>query len=120
MEPTAGLTWQFAPAYRRPESAASPTKYLNRVTALDDALLANSGRPSIRAPLDTPLNSAVELFARAYREPDPDATPTKWAARPADLGDPWPMAVLANTVLPSIAVQGGVPTNVVVEPLETG
>lgn len=120
MEPAEGMQWQSGQAYQWPGLTASPTKYLNRATVLDDLLLANSGRPSIRAQLATPLNSAVELFAAAYSDPDLAATPIKWANSLEALGDPRPLALLANTALSSITAQTGVPINEVVEPLETG
>jgi hypothetical protein len=111
---------QFGQAYQWLELTATATRYLNRATALDDLLLVNSERPSIPAPHAMPDNSAVGLYAAAYRDPDPAATPVKWANRLTAGGDPLPLTLLANTALPSIVAQTGVPINEMLRPLETG
>lgn len=120
MEPAEGMQRQFGQAYQWPELTASPAKFLNRATVLDDLLLANSERPSIPASHAMPDNSAVELYATADRDPDLAATPIKWANGLAADDDPRRLALLTNTAQPSIAAQTGEAINVVMKPLETG
>jgi len=118
------MQWAFRPAEPRLGFTASPIMYLNRAAALDDlhprALLENSGRPSIDAPLAIAINSAVDLFAAAYGEADLTVIPIKWANSLAALGDPWQRALLANTAPPSTTAQVGLPINEAVARVEHG
>ena len=120
MEPSESMQWQFGQAYPWPGVTASPAKYLNRATVLDGLLLANSERPTIPAPEDTPENAAAELIAAAQRGPDLVATPMKWANGLLALGDPWSLALLVNTAVPSITTRPGVPINKAMQPRESG
>ena len=106
-----GMQRQFGQAYQQPASIASPVKYLNRAPVLDRPLLANPEPPSITATVALPVNSAVELFGAAYRDPGPAANSLRWAKELTAVGDPGPMAILANTVFPSMTTPTGVPVN---------
>jgi hypothetical protein len=110
------MQWQFGQADLWPESTASPAKHLNRAAVLGDLLSTNSERPSIAALGALPTNTAMELFAAAYREPGPAGAPIKWANSLESTADSWPMALLANTALPPIAAEAGLPVNEVMEP----
>jgi hypothetical protein len=116
VEPGVGIQWGFGQANSWPESTASAAKYLNRATVLGDLLLTNSERPSNPAHDAIPVNTAVELFAAAYREPGPGGAPVKWANSVASTADSLPMAHLANPALPPIDAVIGMPVNEVMEP----
>lgn len=124
METADRMEWKLTQAHHRPELSASPLKYLNRATVLEDPRLpesvANAERPLFRARRALPLNSAVALFATAYRESEPDGTPIKWANGPAALGDPRPLALMMNIAVPSIAAPTSLPDNVVADRVDTG
>lgn len=120
MEPAVGMQWQFEQADQWPESAASRAKHLNRATVLGDLHSTNTDRPSFPAPGAIPMNTAVDLFAAAYREPAPVAAPIRWANSVASIADPLPMTLLANTALSPIAAEASVPLNEVMEPQDTG
>ncbi len=117
-----GMQLEYRRVEHGPDLAGPPVDYVNRAWLREDALpravLENSGPVSIPATAEIPVNSAVTMFAMAYREPEQAAATVKWDNRLAAHAGPLPQELLVNPSLQKIAVLAGVPVNGAMEPRE--